>query len=125
MTLIATSSLSSPSHSLSWERQLSYSVWSGTSYSSTEVQAPGGSRPRVHRLVALAHRLLGVEGRHSDHPARLAIDQHREPGALKLGRQRALVDGGPKSLQPRVDICRIPLEPRQARPHAVLPLSKS
>ena len=31
MTLIATSSLSSPSHSFSGERQLSYSVWSGTS----------------------------------------------------------------------------------------------
>src|SRR5574337_656206 len=83
--------------------------------------AAGVAGPRVHHRVGLAHRVLALEQRHTEHPARLAVDEHQEFGGRELGRERACVECGAEPLEPCVDVGWITVEPRHARPHALLP----
>ena len=79
--------------------------------------APGVAGPGVHCLVPFAHCLLACEQRHTEHSSRLAIDEQQELRVCKLGWKRPRVKGRAKSLHPCVNVCRVAVEPRHARPH--------
>src|ERR671910_3768892 len=77
----------------------------------------------VERLVAAAHRLLGLEQRDAEALPGLAVDEHEHLRALETGRRLARLDLPADEADRIVDLGGVALERRYARVHVASLLS--